>query len=145
MAPKTVLFHFRDSFFWLPFRDLFRRSTFGCILVPLWLTFGSLLAPFGSLLPPFGSLLGHFGSPLAHFWSPLAHFWCPRAHFCSPWRSIFSLLGSPGVIFALFFEFPTEILCKIRFVGKCSLKSRSLFFWGFETLSANTRRQYQGP
>ena len=61
--------------FWLSFRDLFRRSTFWCILVAPWLTFGSILIPVGSLLDsvssllppllaPFGSLLAHLGSLL---------------------------------------------------------------------------------
>ena len=74
--------------FWHPFRDLFRSLIFGCILVTLWLTLGSLLAPFGSLLAPFGVLLAPFGfllapfgSLLAHFGFLLAHFWRLLAHF----------------------------------------------------------------
>ena len=53
--------------FWRPFRDLFRRSIFRCILVALWVTFCSLLAPFGSLLAP--------------FWLPLGSLWLPSASF----------------------------------------------------------------
>ena len=45
---------------------------------PFWLTFGSLLVPFGSLLVPW-----------AHFWRS--------------WRSIFSLLVPPSVIFHISF------------------------------------------
>ena len=79
-----------------PFRDLFRRSIFICILAALWCPFGSLLvpfrsllAPFGSLLVPFGSLLALFGSLLVPFSSLLAPFWCSHwmtAHntFCTP-------------------------------------------------------------
>ena len=101
--------------FWRPFRDPFRRSIFGCILVAPWLTFGSLLAPVGSLLAPFGSLLTPFGS----FWLPLASFWLTfgrrwltfgahgltLAHICLPWRSIFSLLGSAYAVFGIFVYF----------------------------------------
>ena len=81
------------------FGFVFRTSTFGCILVAIWLPFGYLLAPFGSVLAPFWSLwfafrlrftpLGRvfshlsanfshwliFGRPLAHFWLPLAFLW----------------------------------------------------------------------
>ena len=96
--------------FWLPFRDLFRASILGCILVAPWLTFGSLLGPLGCLLAPFGSLLAPFGSRFAHFWCPLAHFWSPWAHFCSPWRSIFSLLGSHGGIFNIFGIFDGHLM-----------------------------------
>ena len=54
--------------------QLFRRLVFRCILVTLWLHFGSLWLTFGSLVAPFGSLLAPVGSLLAHFWYPLAHF-----------------------------------------------------------------------
>ena len=54
---------------------------------PFWLTFGSLLAPFGSLLVPLGSLL-------------------------LTWRSIFSLLGSPGAIFNIAWYFRWESYVK---------------------------------
>ena len=56
------------------FRDLFRRSTFSCILVALWLTLGSLWPPFGHSWLPFGSLLAHFGSLLAPMGTLLAPF-----------------------------------------------------------------------
>ena len=51
----------------------------------LWLTLGSLWLTLGSLLVPFGSLL----VPWAHFWRS--------------WRSIFSLLVPPSVIFHISF------------------------------------------
>ena len=63
--------------FALLFRNIFRRSTFGCILVALWLPFGSLWLPFGcpwlssgSLLVPFGALLLSIFS----LWSPSPSF-----------------------------------------------------------------------
>ena len=62
--PKASRFEVTRSPFWRPFRDLFRTSTFGCILVARWLPFYSLWAPIGSLLTPFGSLLIHFSSIL---------------------------------------------------------------------------------
>ena len=130
--------------FWLPFRDLFRASNFGCILVVRWLTFGSLLAPLGRLLAPFGSLWDPFGSLSAHFWCPLAHFWCPWPHFCSPWRSIFSLLGSHGVIFDIFWIFRWKSYVKSYFFRKCSLKFRLFFFSVFETLSAKHPKTIPG-
>ena len=75
--------------FWLPFRDLFRRSIFRCILVTIWLTLGSILAPFGSLLAPFwlplapfGSLLAPFGSHFCSLWLTFCSFWLT---FCSFW------------------------------------------------------------
>ena len=52
--------------FWRPFRDLFRRSTFWCILGVRWLTFGSLWVPFGALLVSLGSLLVPFSFTFAH-------------------------------------------------------------------------------
>ena len=131
--------------FWRPFRDLFRRSTFWCILVVLWLTFGSLLAPLGRLLASFGSLLVPFGSLLDHFWCPLVHFWCPWAHFRSPWRSIFSLLGSHGVIFDIFWIFRWKSYVKSYFFRKCSLKFRLFFFLFLRHFQQSTRRQYQAP
>ena len=77
-----------NSSFWRPFHDLFRRSTFECILVALWLTFGSLLTPFGCLLAPFGSLL-------APFWWQLAHFWCPGLVFAPHFFRHNSLINFP--------------------------------------------------
>ena len=57
-----------------PFFDLFRKPTFGRILVDFWLTFGFLwrpLAPlrayFGALVAPVGVLWGAFASPLGPF------------------------------------------------------------------------------
>ena len=58
---------------------------FGLPFGALWLTLGSLWLTFGSLLVPFGSLL----VPWAHFWRS--------------WRSIFSLLVPPSVIFHISF------------------------------------------
>ena len=98
--PKRCHFILTRWPFWLPFRDLFRRSIFRCILVALWLPFGSLLPPFGSLLLPFGSLLAPSGTLWATLWLQLAHFWRPLAHFCCLWRSIFSLLTPPRGILA---------------------------------------------
>ena len=112
MAPKIVHFYLLRWPLWLLFRDLFRRSIFRCILVALWLTLGSILAPFGSLLAPFwlplapfGSLLAPFGSLWLTFLLPLAHFLLLLAHF----YSIFSLWASPGVVFGPFPIFSTKI------------------------------------
>ena len=58
---------------------------FGLPFGALWLTLGSLWLTFGSLLVPFGSLL----VPWAHFWRS--------------WRSIFSFLVPPSVIFHISF------------------------------------------
>ena len=116
--------------FWLPFRDLFRRSIFGYILVALWLLLGSLLAPFGSLL--------------VHFWCPLAHFWCPWVHFCSPWRSIFSLLGSPGAIFNIVWYFRWESYVKSYFWGEMFTEIPIVVFFCFETLSTKHPKTIPG-
>ena len=96
--------------FWLHFRNLFRRSTFECILVALWLLlsslltpFGSLLAPLGSLLAPFGSLLAPFGSPLAPFSLPFRSLWTPFSHFGWLWNPF----GCIWLPFAYFFWFLT--------------------------------------
>ena len=66
-------------------------------LALLWL-------PFRSPWLPFGSLLALLGSLWATFWLQLAHFGRPLAPFCSPRGSIFSLFGSPGVVFGPFLE-----------------------------------------
>ena len=58
-----------------PFGDLFRISIFICILVALWLPFGTLWAPFWPLLAPFGSILVPVGTLWAPFWSLWAPFW----------------------------------------------------------------------
>ena len=75
-------------------------------------TFG----PLGSLLVPFGFLL--------------AHFWCPWDHFCSPLRSMFTLLRSPGVIFNSFWNFRWVSYVNSYFFEKSSLKF-SLFVFMF--------------
>ena len=62
------------------FRDLFRSLIFWCILVALWLHFGSILAPFCSLLAPFWLPLAPYWLPFGHFCSTFTHFWL---HFCS--------------------------------------------------------------
>ena len=84
-----------------PFSRPFSGAILGCILVALWLTLDSLLAPFGSLwapfelpLAPFGSLLAPFGLPLARFGSLLVHFWLPLAHIFAPFGSLFAPFGS---------------------------------------------------
>ena len=66
------------------FRDLFRRSIFGCILVALWLPFGSLLAPFGSLWLPFAPLWLPFGS----LWHPLGDLLAPIGSLLAPFGSL---------------------------------------------------------
>ena len=84
MAPKIVHFILMRRAFWLPFRDLFRRSIFRCILVALWLTFGSLLAPFGSLWLPFAPLWLPFGS----LWHPLGDLLAPIGSLLAPFGSL---------------------------------------------------------
>ena len=65
---------------------------------------------FGSLLAPFWRPLAHFGLPLAPFWFtfgsllvPFGSLLVPWAHFWRSWRSIFSLLVPPSVIFHISF------------------------------------------
>ena len=57
-----------------PFGDLFRTSIFLCMLVALWLPFGSLWVAFGRFWLPFGSTLVAFGTLSAHFGTILAAF-----------------------------------------------------------------------
>ena len=112
MAPKMVHFILMRRAFWLPFRDLFRRPIFWCILVAPWLTFGSLLVPVGSLLAPVGSLLAPAGSLLAPFgslWLPFGSLLVSLGSLLVPFPSllltqgsIFSLLLYPVVIFRIF-------------------------------------------
>ena len=73
----------------LLFGDLFRISTFGSILVAIWLTFGTLGAPFWSRLAPFGSILVAFGATLAPFWVLLVAF----DRFRHPFRPILVAFG----------------------------------------------------
>jgi len=54
------------------FDDLFRTSTFICILVALCLPFGSLFAALGRFWHPCGSTFVAFGAPSASFWTILA-------------------------------------------------------------------------
>ena len=70
----------------------------------------SFYVEFGSLLAPFWHPLAHFGLPLAHFWLtfgsllvPFGSLLVPWAHFWRSWRSIFSLLVPPSVIFHISF------------------------------------------
>ena len=105
----------------LTFRDLFRRSIFLCILVALWLTLGSILAPFGSLLAP--------------FWLPSAPFWLT---FGVPWLTFgalcftFAHLGIHFLTsavscphFSYLFELSMRISCKIWFLNHFLWKSHS--------------------
>jgi len=48
MAPKITEVAPKNAPFWFPFRNLVRRSSFGCILAVLWFTCGSLLLAFGT-------------------------------------------------------------------------------------------------
>ena len=48
MAPKITEVAPKNDPFWFPFRNLVRRSSFGCILAVLWFTCGSLLLAFGT-------------------------------------------------------------------------------------------------
>ena len=81
----------RRPFFHL-FRDLVIYVDFMLNLAHFWLPFGALWLTLGSLWLTFGSLLVPFGSLLV----PWAHFW-------RSWRSIFSFLVSPSVIFHISF------------------------------------------
>ena len=64
-----------------------------------------------------------FGPTKAHFCLP----WLSFAHFCSPWGSIFSLFGSPGVLFGFCSISSMKILYKIicleRFHWKSTCRS----------------------
>ena len=82
----------------------------------IWLTFGSLWLTFGSLLAPFGSLL------------------VPLGHFCSPWRSIFSLLGSPGAIVNVVWYFRWESYVKSYFGGEMLTEIPIVVLFCFEKL-----------
>ena len=85
--------------FWHPFRDLFVYVDFMLNLAHFWLPLGALWITLGSLLRPLGSLWLTFGSLLVPFGSLLV----PWAHFWRSWRSIFSLLVPPSVIFHILF------------------------------------------
>ena len=116
--------------FWLPFgtRWLPLGSpwlTFGSLWLTFgsrWLTFGSLWLPFGSLLVPFGSLLVPMGSLLL----TLALY--------------FLTFGVSLRRFWYFYVFSSKTLCKIVFLGKCSLKFRLFPSLIIETLSAKYPR-----
>ena len=120
--------------FWLLFRDLFRRSIFRCILVALWLTLGSILAPFGSLLAPFWLPLAPFGSLLAPFGSLLAPF---GSHFCSLWLTFcsFWLTFTP---FSHFGRLLASFLVPFRYFQRKSNEKScfSMFFSEFPTFYA---------
>ena len=67
---------------------------------------GGFYVEFGSLWAPFWHPLAHFGLPLAHFWLtfgsllvPFGSLLVPWVHFWRSWRSIFSLLVPPDIIF----------------------------------------------
>ena len=84
---------------WALFFDpFFQASICRCILVVLWLPFGSLWLPLGSLWLPFGTLLAPFGSLLAPFGSllvpccSLSTFGSTLVPFFAPLASIFSFL-----------------------------------------------------
>ena len=82
-AGRPFLHLFRDLVFYVVF--MLNWAHFWLPFGALWLTLGSLWLTFGSLLVPFGSLL----VPWARFWRS--------------WRSIFSLLVPPSVIFHISF------------------------------------------
>ena len=82
-------------------------SPVGSPLAPFWhplAAFWLHLVPFWLPLAPFWLPFGSLGLPLATFWVQMAHFWRPLAPVCSPRGSIFSLFGSPGVVFGPFLE-----------------------------------------
>ena len=89
----------RGSLFFIFFATL----SFMLFLCWIGLTFGSLLAPFGSLWAPFGSLLAHFWLTLGSLLVPFGSLLVPWARFWRSWRSIFSLLVPPSVIFHISF------------------------------------------
>ena len=66
------------------FGKFFQTSSFGCILVAFWLSFGWLwqyVGPFGTFLAPFCYLLATFWCPFAHPKALFSHFWASRRHF----------------------------------------------------------------
>ena len=99
-----------DIHFSLPKSTLAPKAIFGCILVVLWLPFGSLLLPLGSLLAPFGSLFAPFGSFLVHFWLPLAPFWLPFGFFALSFACFWLAFGSRLLSFAI----PSSPFCYFR-------------------------------
>ena len=68
------------------FRDLFRTSILGCILVALWFTLGTLWAPIGSLLASFGS----FWHPFGPLWLPFGTLWLPFGSLLVPFPNFLS-------------------------------------------------------
>ena len=88
------------------FRDLFRRSTFGCILIAPWPPFRSLWLHFRPLWLPFGLLWAPFCALLAPFWTLLATFWTPLA----PFYFLLEPFSSFGSHFGSIFHFCTPIL-----------------------------------
>ena len=124
-SPKVdFLMHFGRplAHLWLPFGSpCLPFGSIGDTFGSLWLPFGSLLVPFGSLLVPLGPLLLTLARDFLTFGVSWRHFW-------------------------YFLEFSMEIICKIFFFRKCSLKFRLLLFFQFlRHFQQSTRRQYQGP
>ena len=76
--------------FWLPFRDLFRASILGCILVALWLHFGRFWFHFKPFSFHFGPFWLHFGP----YWPHFGPFWLHFGRFGSHSGSIFDHFGS---------------------------------------------------
>ena len=106
------------------FRDLFRTSSFGCILVDPWLTFGTLWTPIGSLLAPFASLLAPFDSLLAPLVSLLAPFGSLLAPFRHPPGSFSHFWQHFGFALAFFTFFGSK-----SGGGTAALPRTRLFAW----------------
>ena len=108
------------------FRDLFRTSSFGCILVDPWLTFGTLWTPIGSLLAPFASLLAPFDSLLAPLVSLLAPFGSLLAPFRHPPGSFSHFWQHFGFALAFFTFFGSKFAPKWSFMR---IFEQNIFLW----------------
>ena len=78
-----------------PFFDLFRKPTFGSILVDFWAHFWLPLAPLCSPLGSFWRPCGSSWGPLGRFWLPFGPFW---HHFGGLGAQVGELFGDFGSI-----------------------------------------------
>ena len=106
----------RDVHFSLPKSTLAPKAIFGCILVVLWLPFGSLLLTLASIWHP----LAPFSHPLAPFWFT---FGSHSLHFGSLLASLRSLLRVFGLRLALACSLLPFLLLHLAIFGSERIKS----------------------